>query len=116
MKPKMMTDSGGRTGELFIFARFHAKEGEENAASSLLREEVRAAQGDLGCITHEAYRSTRDPSLFFIHSRWVDEAAFEEHLKMRHTIRFAEHIEPLLDHELQVTRTRPLEATAASPS
>jgi quinol monooxygenase YgiN len=109
-------DGGSGTGELSIFARFHAKEGEEDVVSSLLGEEVRAAQGDLGCIAHKAYRSTGDRRLFYIHSRWVDEAAFEEHLKMQHTISFAEHIEPLLDHELQVTRTRLLEPAAVSPS
>jgi quinol monooxygenase YgiN len=104
------------SGELFIFARFHSREGKENMVSSLLRKEVAAAREDPGCLAHQAYRSTRDPNLFFIHSRWVDEAAFEAHLKMPHTVRFAKHVEPLLDHELQVTRARPIDTYVASSS
>jgi len=84
--------------------------------SSLLRKEVAAAREDPGCLAHQAYHATRDPNLFFIHSRWVDEAAFEAHLKMPHTIRFAKHIERLLDHELQVTRARPIDTSVASLS
>jgi len=90
--------------------------GQENMVSSLLRKEVAAAREDPGCLAHQAYRSTRDPNLFFIHSRWVDETAFEAHLKMTHTIRFAKHVEPLLDHELQVTRARPIDMSVASLS
>ena len=100
---------GARAEELFIFARFHAKQGNENRVAVLLRNEVAAAKEDRGCLAHQAYRSTRDPRLFFIHSRWAGEAAFEEHLKEAHTIQFANDVEPLLDHELQVVRSRPLE-------
>ncbi len=109
-------DGGGRAGELFIFARFHAREGRSHAVAGLLRKEVMSARGDSGCLAHQAYQSTRDPSLFFIHSRWADERAFETHLKMLHTIQFAESIEPLLDHDLQAIRTRPLEASTSSMS
>ncbi len=33
-----------------------------------------------------------------------DEAAFEYHTELPHTVRFVERIEPLIDHPLDVTR------------
>jgi quinol monooxygenase YgiN len=115
-KVKAQTRGSGKSGELFIFARFNSRKGRENLVSSLLSKEVAAAREDPGCLAHQAYHSTRDPNLFFIHSRWVDEAAFEAHLKMQHTILFAKNVEPLLDHELHVTRARPIDTNFASLS
>ena len=51
-----------------------------------------------------AFRSTRDPQLFYIHSRWKDEAAFENHAGLPHTVRFVGRVETLIDHPLEVTR------------
>ena len=114
-RTKAGPDGSDRSGEaLFIFALFHAKEGKGGEVSTLLRKEVVAARHDSGCVAHQAYRSTSDSRLYFIHSRWTDEGAFEEHLKKTHTVRFAERIEPLLDHELEVNRARPLRAGVKS--
>jgi quinol monooxygenase YgiN len=59
-----------------------------------------------GCLSIHAFRSTRDPRLFYIHSRWRDAAAFEDHASLPHTLRFVERVEPLIDHPLDVTRAR----------
>lgn len=98
--------------ELFIFARFHAREGQEGAVAAALRDEIPLARAEPGCLRHDAYRSTRDPRLFFIHSRWTDEAAFETHAELPHTLRFLERVQPLIDHKLDVTRTVPLGSIA----
>jgi quinol monooxygenase YgiN len=94
--------------EVFIFARFHALEGRQAALADALREEVGASRADPGCIAHGAYGSARDPRLFWIHSRWRDEAAFDAHADMPHTVRFIERVESLIDHPLDVTRTHAL--------
>ena len=94
--------------ELFIFARFHARDGEQDAVAAALREVVPPTRAEPGCRAVAAHRSTRDPRLFYIHSRWVDEAAFERHAELPHTVRFLERVQPLLDHPLAVTRTRPI--------
>ena len=94
--------------ELFIFARFHAREGEASALAAVLREQIRFVRGERGCLMIDAYRSTRDPRLFYIHSRWTDEAAFEAHAELPNTVRFLDHVQPLIDHPLDVTRARPL--------
>ena len=94
--------------ELFIFARFQAREGEADAVAAALRDVLGPTRGEPGCIAVEAFRSTRDPRLFFIHSRWTDEAAFDSHGGMPHTVRFLTQVEPLLDHPMDATRALPL--------
>jgi quinol monooxygenase YgiN len=90
--------------ELFIFARFHACEGREAAVAAALREQVPAARAEPGCLAIAAYRSTRDPRLFWIHSRWTDEAAFEIHAELPNTQRFVDRVQQLIDHPFDVTR------------
>jgi quinol monooxygenase YgiN len=94
--------------ELFIFARFHARDGEERALAAVLDRQIRFVRAEPGCLMIDAYRSTRDPRLFYIHSRWVDEAAFEAHAELPNTVEFLGRVQPLIDHSLDVTRARPL--------
>ena len=61
-------------------------------------------RAEAGCLDYQACRSIRDPALFFIHTRWKDEAAFEQHAALPHTVRFLATVEPLIDHALDVTR------------
>ena len=93
---------------LFIFARFHAGEGQEAAVAAALRAVIAPTRAEPGCIEINAYRSTRDPRLFFIHSHWRDEAAFEVHATLPHTRQFIERVQTLIDHPLDISRTRPL--------
>ena len=65
--------------ELFIFARFHARPGDESAVAEAILENMPPSRAEPGCLNIHAYRSIRDPRLFYIHSRWKDETAFEEH-------------------------------------
>ncbi|HZE35583.1 MAG TPA: putative quinol monooxygenase [Candidatus Eisenbacteria bacterium] len=90
--------------ELFIFARFHARPGKEGAVAEALRDTVAPSREEPGCLDIHAFRSIRDPRLFYIHSRWKDEAAFENHAGLPHTVRFVECVQPLIDHPLEVTR------------
>lgn len=62
--------------KLFIFARFHARAGQEDALEALLRAQPELVRAEPGCLEMGNYRSMRDPRLFWIHSRWADEAAF----------------------------------------
>ena len=94
--------------ELFIFARFHLRKGEEAAAASVLAEQVEATRSEPGCLAIWAFRSTRDPLLFFIHSRWADEAAFEVHAELPRTTRFVATMQGMIDHPFEATRTHVL--------
>jgi quinol monooxygenase YgiN len=91
--------------EIFIFARFHASPGNEDGVAAALREVVGPSREEPGCLAIDAFRSIRDPRLFYIHSRWRDEAAFETHAALPHTVRFLARVQPLLDHALDVART-----------
>jgi quinol monooxygenase YgiN len=46
-----------------------------------------------------------DRRLFYIHSRWVDEAAFQAHAELPHTLRFLKRVDALLDQPRDVART-----------
>jgi quinol monooxygenase YgiN len=89
---------------VFIFARFHARPGHESAVEETLRDVVKPSREEAGCLGIQAFRSTRDPRLFYIHSRWADEAAFDHHAGLPHTVRFVERVQALIDHPLEVTR------------
>jgi quinol monooxygenase YgiN len=94
--------------ELFIFGRFQARPGDERAVEEALRDVVGPTREEAGCLSIQAFRSTRDRRLFYIHSRWVDEAAFDHHATLPHTVRFIERVQALIDHPLDVTRARPV--------
>ena len=95
--------------ELFIFGRFHACPGDESAVENALRNVVAQSREDAGCLSIQAFRSARDSRLFYIHSRWVNEAAFDIHAGLPHTVRFIEQVQPLIDQPLDVTRANLLE-------
>ncbi|MGA2370958.1 MAG: putative quinol monooxygenase [Candidatus Korobacteraceae bacterium] len=90
--------------ELFIFARFHARPGNEIAVAEAIMDVVTSSRAEPGCLSIHAFRSIRDPQLFYIHSRWTSEEAFEIHAGLPHTVRFIERVERLIDHPLDVTR------------
>jgi quinol monooxygenase YgiN len=92
--------------ELFIFARFRARPGNEAAVADALLDILAPTREEPACLKIHAFRSIRDPQLFYIHSRWIDEAGFENHATLPHTQRFVERVEPLIDHPLDVTRAQ----------
>ena len=95
--------------QLFIFARFHAKKGNEGAVEAALQAVVPPTRAEAGCISLNTFRSTRDPRLFYLHSRWVDEVAFDLHATLPHTLKFIETVQSLIDHEFDLTRARLME-------
>lgn len=92
--------------EVFIFGRFHARSGNEAAVAEALLEVAAPSREEPGCLSLQDFQSIHDPQLFFVHSRWKDEAAFENHARLPHTVRFLERVEPLIDHPLDVSRTK----------
>jgi len=89
--------------EVFIFARFHAAPDKRKA----VREAMHRVQGptrlEPGCLGYGAFQSLRDPDEFYIHSRWKDQAAFDHHAALPHTVRFVAEVEPLLDHPFKAS-------------
>ena len=92
--------------ELFIFARFHARAGNEGAVARVVLDVIVPSREEPGCLSIHAFRSSRDLQLFYIYSHWKDEASFEYHAGLPHTVRFLEAVEPLIDHPLEITRAQ----------
>ena len=89
----------------FVFVKLHAKQGDEKAVEEALREVIVPTREEPGCHSIHVFQSVRDPRLFYIHSRWADEAAFQKHGVLPHTERFLKKVDALLDQPREVTRT-----------
>jgi len=92
--------------EQYVFVRLHARQGEESAVEEVLREVTGPSREEAGCVSFHTFRSMRDRRLYFIHSRWVDEAAFQAHAGLPHTVRFLERVDALLDQPRDATRAQ----------
>jgi len=95
--------------EMFFFARFHARPGNERAVEEALLDVLAPSRQEPGCLSIDAFRSIHDPRLFYIHSRWKDAAAFDIHAGLVHTVGFIERVEPLIDHPLDLTRAEKMD-------
>jgi len=89
----------------YVFVRLQAREGEESAVEQALRDVTGPSRQEPGCLSFHTFRSMRDRRLFYIHSRWVDEAAFQAHADLPHTVRFLKRVDALLDQSRDVART-----------
>jgi quinol monooxygenase YgiN len=90
----------------FVYTRVYVKEGAQHIVATAIQEVLGPTRQEFGCVKIDAFASTRDPRLFYIHSRWEDEAAFDDHLQFPHTIQFVERIQTLIDHPMEVNRTQ----------
>jgi quinol monooxygenase YgiN len=63
-------------------------------------------QTEIGCLAIHVFESLREPFAFAIHSEWVDEAAFELHARLPHTVRFLDAAKQLLTHPVEGLRSR----------
>ena len=63
---------------LYVFARFHASAGNESAVTEALGDILPPTRLETGCLSVHAFRSTRDPRLFYIHSRWIRRRCLRE--------------------------------------
>jgi quinol monooxygenase YgiN len=90
--------------ELGIIGEFRARPGNEAAVEAAIVKVIPQSRREATCLGIRAYRSARDATVFFIHSRWTDEAAFEAHARLPHTVEFLATVEPLLTHKVEVAR------------
>jgi len=90
----------------YIFARFVPRPGNELQLRDELMRILEPTRAEPGCVRIHLFESTRSPLTWFIHSEWIDEAAFDAHVALPHTQRFAAAVEPLMTDLLQAVRTR----------
>jgi quinol monooxygenase YgiN len=82
--------------------------GNETSFRQELQLVVPPTLAERGCQAINVFESLRSPTIFTIHSEWVDEAAFEQHAQLPHTVRFMESASVMLTHPLLGLRTRHL--------
>ena len=68
-------------------------------------------RAEAGCLAIRIFESLREPFVFAIHSEWVDEAAFELHARLPHTVRFLEAAKELLTHPVEGLRSREIQGS-----
>jgi quinol monooxygenase YgiN len=81
-----------------FIVRFQPLPGMEAAFREELLRVTKPSQEESGCLRIDVFESLREPFEFAIHSEWVDEAAFELHATLPHTMRFLGAAEKFLTH------------------
>ena len=89
-----------------FLVRFEPQPGKEAAFREELLRVAEPSRAEPGCIAIHVFESLRAPSVFSIHSEWADEAAFDLHAQLPHTVRFLEAAKQLLTHPVQGMRSR----------
>jgi quinol monooxygenase YgiN len=72
----------------------------------LLNKVQQSVRAEIGCLRIDVFESLREPFVFALHSGWMDEAAFELHATLPHTVQFLTAAEALLTHPVQGLRLR----------
>jgi len=89
-----------------FLVRFEPQHGREMEFRQELLRVVPPTRAENGCLSILVFESLREPFTFAIHSEWADEAAFELHAQLPHTVRFLEAARQLLTHPVQGLRSR----------
>lgn len=93
---------------MHFFVRFEPRPEQAAEFREELMRAVAATREEPGCLRIEAFESLRPPARFSVHSEWVEEAAFDGHTDLPHTVRFLAAAARLLPHPVRGLRTRPL--------
>jgi quinol monooxygenase YgiN len=91
-----------------FIVRFEPIAGNEAEFRRELLRVVEATRTETGCLAIHAFESLGEPPAFAIHSEWVDEAAFDLHAQLPHTLRFVGAAKELLTHPIEGLRSRPI--------
>ena len=86
--------------------RFEPLPGKDAAFRDEVLRVSELSRAEPGCLRIDVLESLREPFIFAIHSEWVNEASFELHATLPHTVRFLEAAEKLLTHQIQGVRLR----------
>jgi len=89
-----------------FISRFEPLPGREAAFRNEILRVNEPSRSEPGCLRIDVFESLREPFVFAVHSEWIDEASFELHATLPHTVRFLAAAEPLLTHPIQGLRLR----------
>ena len=86
--------------------RFEPLPGKEAEFREELLRVNEPSRAEAGCLRIDVFETLRDPQVFAIYSEWVDEASFELHAALPHTVRFLAAAEKMLTHPVEGLRLR----------
>jgi quinol monooxygenase YgiN len=89
-----------------VIIRFEPQPGRESAFREELLRVNKPSRAEIGCLSIDVFESLQEPSEFAVHSERVNEAAFELHATLPHTLQFLSAAEALLRHPVQGLRQR----------
>lgn len=99
---------------IHFVVRFEPQPGKAAAFREELLRVVGPSRAETGCVAMHVFESLREPFLFAIHSEWTDEAAFELHAQLPHTVQFLAAAKDLLTHPVQGLRSREIAGGAGA--
>jgi len=91
---------------MHFMVRFEPLPGKEAEFREAMLRNAGPTRAEAGCLAIRIFESIREPVTFAIYSEWVDEAAFERHAELPHTVRFLEAAGRLLAHPVHGLRAR----------
>ncbi len=89
-----------------FLVRFDPPPGKAAEFRRELLRTIEPTRAESGCVRIQVFESVREPFAFAIHSEWVDEAAFDVHAQLPHTVRFLAAAEEVLGRPVQGVRSR----------
>jgi quinol monooxygenase YgiN len=89
-----------------FIVRFEPLPGKEAEFREELLRVSGLSRAEAACLSMDVFESLREPPVFAVHSEWVDEASFERHASLPHTLRFLAAAETLLPHPVEGLRLR----------
>jgi quinol monooxygenase YgiN len=89
-----------------FIVRFEPQPGKAGEFRDALLAVVGPTREERGCLKIQVFESIGEPVRFAIHSEWMDEAAFELHARLSHTVQFLAAAKELLTHPVDGLRTR----------
>jgi quinol monooxygenase YgiN len=89
-----------------FIVRFQPLPGMEAVFREELLRVTEPTRQEIGCLRIDVFESLREPFEFAIHSEWADEAAFELHATLPHTMRFLRAARKFLTHSIEGLRLR----------
>ncbi|MGN6367041.1 MAG: putative quinol monooxygenase [Phycisphaerae bacterium] len=81
---------------------FRAKPGKASDLERELRNRVPITRTEAGVLDYRLYRSTTDPNVFFLFSRYASEKSFDVHLYQPYSLSMMAEYEALLEGAPQV--------------
>ncbi|MBV8150489.1 MAG: antibiotic biosynthesis monooxygenase [Candidatus Eremiobacteraeota bacterium] len=91
-----------------LHVRYGFPAGHAEEAAALLGKMQAASRTEPGCIAYSVHRLNDDPTSFWLHEEWVDQASLDAHMKTQHFLDFSVGGLQKIASRREVLRGRPL--------